>query len=270
MPALHRSLVLPKAGPPQRCVLFLHGILGSGGNWRSFARRWVDAKDGWAAVLVDLRLHGQSLGFSPPHTLQSAAADLLELEKSLPAPVEAVVGHSFGGKVALAYVERKRGELDRAFILDSMPGPRLDHRGSESTVQVFEFLERIGPVASRNAFVAAAVEVGLSRGIAQWLAMNLEPRGDSLAVKLDLGAIRQLLDDYFRLDLWEVLEHPPGRVRFDIVLGGKSEVFDAMERARLEDIAARRPERVRIHELPNAGHWVHVDDPDGVAQVLLD
>jgi len=267
---LHFSVVEPESGAASRCVLFLHGILGTGANWRAFARRWVQAKPTWAAVLADLRMHGQSQSLPPPHTVQAAATDLVELEANLPAPVEAVVGHSFGGKVALAYVDRKRGDLERAFILDSSPGTRLDHRGSESTLQVLGFLERVGPVPSRNAFVAQAVAAGLPQGIAQWLAMNLQPRGDSLAVKLDLGAIRTLLDDYFRLDLWEVLEHPPGRVRFEVVLGGRSNVFDAAERARLQAIAARLPERVRVHELPNAGHWVHVDDPEGVARVLLE
>jgi pimeloyl-ACP methyl ester carboxylesterase len=268
MSALHLSTVTREgAPPPERWVLFLHGILGSGPNWRSFARRWVEARPGWGAALPDLRLHGASLGLPPPHTVQRAAEDLLQLP--LDGPVEAVVGHSFGGKVALAYVDRRRGELERAVLLDSTPGPRLDHRGSESTLQVLDFMARVKPVAARADFVAQAVAAGIAPGIAQWLAMNLERRGDALAVKLDLPAVRALLDDYFRLDLWEVLERPPGRVRFDVVLGGRSGVFDAADRARLEALAAREPARVKLEVLPDAGHWVHVDDPEGVARVLL-
>jgi pimeloyl-ACP methyl ester carboxylesterase len=137
-------------------------------------------------------------------------------------------------------------------------------------VEVLQFLERTPHAPSREAFVADAERAGISRGIGQWLAMNLERRGDGLALKLDLVAIRALLDDYFRLDLWPVLESLPGRVRFDVVLGGRSRVFDDAERARLAAIAARAPERLRVHELPAAGHWVHVDDPEGVARVLLE
>lgn len=266
---LHHAIVEAGGAAPSRYVLFLHGIFGTGANWRTFARRWVEAKPGWGAVLVDLRMHGASQAQPPPHTVQSAAGDLVELARALDGPVEAVVGHSFGGKVALAYADAVAGNLERAFILDSTPGPRPDHRGSESTLEVLAFLERVGQVATRAEFVQRARAAGMSQGIAQWLAMNLERRGESFEVKLELHAIRELLEDYFRLDLWEVLERPPGRVRFEVVLGGRSKVFDASERARLQAIAARLPERLVIHELPNAGHWVHVDDPEGVARLLL-
>ncbi|MBS2028600.1 MAG: alpha/beta hydrolase [Deltaproteobacteria bacterium] len=267
MSALHHTRIVAEGAQPSRWVLFLHGIFGSGANWRTFARRWVERDPSWGAVLVDLRKHGASQDLPPPHTVQNAANDLIALE--LPGPVEAVVGHSFGGKVALAYVEARRGDLSRAVILDSTPGARPDHRGSESTLDVLAFLERVGPVPHRDAFVARGVDAGISAGIGQWLAMNLERRGDAMVLKLDLDAVRALLNDYFRIDLWEVLERPPGRVVFDVVLGGRSTVFDASERAKLQALAAAQPNRIRITELPNAGHWVHVDDPEGVARVLL-
>ena len=270
MAILSKTLLTRTGAPqPERWVLFLHGILGTGLNWRTFAKQWVDAKDGWGAVLVDLRMHGASQGFAPPHTVQAAAQDLVDLGETLEGPIDAVVGHSFGGKVALAYVDRRHGELERAVLLDSSPGTRLDHRGSESTFQVLQFLERVGPMASRNAFVEAAEAAGLSRGIAMWLAMNLEQRGDTFVVKLDLNAIHALLEDYFRLDLWEVLERPPGRVRFDVVLGGKSRVFSDEERAHVLELARARPERISVEVLEEAGHWVHVEDPAGVTRILL-
>jgi pimeloyl-ACP methyl ester carboxylesterase len=270
MPTLSNTLITrPDAPPPERWVLFLHGILGTGANWRTFARQWVDAKPGWGAVLVDLRMHGASQGFEQPHTVQAAAQDLVELAPTLEGPVEAVVGHSFGGKVALAYVDRRHGELERAVILDSSPGTRLDKRGSETTLGVLQFLERVGPSSSRNDFIQKAQGAGLSQGIAMWLAMNLEKRGEEMVFKLDLDAIHAMLDDYFRLDLWEVLERPPGRVVFDVVLGGTSRVFSDEERVRIERLAGEQPDRIQLHTLPEAGHWLHVDDPAGVTRILL-
>ena len=267
MAALHTSAVVG-ADPPARWALFLHGILGSGSNWRTFARRFVDAHPGYGALLVDLRLHGGSLEVAGPHTIQAAAQDLVELAATLSVPVEAIVGHSFGGKVALAYVDRCHGALDRAFILDSTPGTRIDQRGSESTVRVLALLGSIGPTPTRKAFVEQVVAAGQSLGLAQWLAMNLEQRGDAFVVKLDLQAVGELLEDYFRRDLWELLERPPGRVHFDMVLGGQSSVFDAADRQRLTRAAQAHPARVRVHTLPTAGHWLHVDDPQGLTALL--
>jgi len=268
MPALHTLPVThPSAPAPRRWVLFLHGILGSGINWRRFAQQWVQAQPSWGALLVDLRLHGDSQGFAPPHTLAAAAADLLALQP--PGVVDAVVGHSFGGKVALEYVRLREGALAHAVILDASPGTRIDPTGSELSLQAFHVLEHAGAVPNRAAFVARAREAGLSTGVAQWLAMNGVQRGDRFAVKLDLPAVRTLLADYFARDLWPVVEAPPGRVRFDVVLGGRSQVWGAADRARLEAIAERAPDRVRVHTLPEAGHWLHVDDPQGMAAILL-
>ena len=60
-------------------------------------------KNDWRAVLVDLRMHGASQDFSPPHTLAACVADLRALENSI-GPFHGVIGHSFGGKVALELV----------------------------------------------------------------------------------------------------------------------------------------------------------------------
>ncbi len=69
------------------------------------AREIAAARPEWSALLVDLRLHGDSPALDPPHTVEAAAADVravIEAESSNGAPVRALLGHSFGGKVTLA------------------------------------------------------------------------------------------------------------------------------------------------------------------------
>lgn len=266
---LSHALVTDPETPPQRWMIFLHGILGSGSNWRSFAKQIVSAKKGWGAVLVDLRLHGDSQsGFSPPHTVRAAAKDVADLVATLPASghVGAVLGHSFGGKVAIELARDVAPE--HLFVIDSTPSARPDRRGSEDTQHIVDLLMTL-PEAfeSRAAFSAWVEGRGVSRPTAMWLAMNVKPEPNTtrFVFRTDLSGIRALLEDYFVLDAWDVLEDPPNGMQSHFVVGGKSDIVDAADLAHAE-----RCPRMTVDVIPGAGHWVHVDAPDALRSLVLE
>lgn len=259
---LHFSELTPDQGKPQRALLFLHGILGAGANLRGLAQRVVRADTRWLAVLVDLRGHGRSPDFAAPHDLAECAKDLRALEAVVRLPVAGVIGHSFGGKVALAYHEL-RPELERVALLDSAPSARPERAGSEETHAVLAMLERAPALYdSRQAFVSYVQSQGHSRAIADWLAMNLVRTADGFRVRTNLPLVRALLDDYFTRDLWSVIERSEARV--DLVIAGRSEVYGPEDVAR----AQARGGNVRAHLMPKAGHWVHVDATEETARAL--
>jgi esterase len=262
------SATLTAAGAaPTRACLVLHGILGSKTNWRTLGRRIVDARPDWALVLVDLRAHGASQGQRPPHTLAAAAGDLVELAGTLPVPVRGVLGHSFGGKVALAYAADAPA-LTQLVVVDANPGSRPDRRGSEASLRALATLDALGPTwPSREAFSAAVVADGHDRAMAAWLAMNLEHASDGFRLRVDLAAIHALLAGYFEADVWRVVEAAPATRHTTFILGGASEVLDPPERARLDAVAARGGCDVVV--VPGAGHWVHVDAPDATVTAVI-
>ncbi len=273
-PLLAHVPVTQLSEAPSEWMLFLHGILGSKSNWRSIARRLVAKQPGLGALLVDLRMHGNSRGLAPPHTVESAARDVLALEAKLGAPVRAVLGHSFGGKVALAYARARNDDALRdVWVIDSLPGARATRRGSEGTLLVIELLRSLGSrFESREKFVEQVLAHGLARDLATFLAMNLErdATGDAFVLRLDLDAITEMLDDYFAQDLWPVVEHPPGRARIHLVVGGKSGLFEPTDLERARAAVAALPERVFLTVFPDAGHWIHTEAPDELLRLVSD
>jgi len=273
MASLSIAPVTAKDATPGKWLVFLHGILGSGANWRTFARQVVATRPEWGALLVDLRLHGDSQGFAPPHTLESAARDIVEAIPAFPdhAPIRGVLGHSFGGKVGIELArqlaESSNGPLEQLIVVDSTPGARPDYRGSSGVRHIVDLLTQL-PEAfpDRNAFTAWAEERGVSRPTAMWLAMNVRPVPNTtrFEFRLDIPSIRTMMEDYFTRDLWPVIEAPPGAMKTHLITGGDSDVVDAADLER-----ARRAPRATVDVIPNAGHWVHVDAPDTLRELVL-
>src|SRR5690606_16029306 len=136
----------------------LHGIYGAGRNWASVARRFVRERAEWGVVLVDLRLHGASAGFDPPHTLARPAEHLAALIRSTGRPADAVLGHSFGGKVALVHVANAADAPSLVWMVDSDPGARSP---DGSAWWMLGALRRHpGPFADRGEGVAAIESAG--------------------------------------------------------------------------------------------------------------
>lgn len=250
--------------------MVLHGVFGMGTNFRTIAQRVAQRSPGWGFVLVDLRAHGASQGFSPPHDLAIAAHDLVELRASLARPVRAIVGHSFGGKVALQSLAEQPSWADAAFILDSDPSaapPLVD--ATSVVVRVLEALEEVdGPIARREDFQEHLRAKGFTEGIVQWLAMNVRREGDAYKLRLDLPAIRSMLLDYRSKDLWPVFAES-ARTSFHVVVAGHASALAEASRAKLDAVAAASA-NVRVHTLPEAGHWVHVDAPEEIITIVSD
>jgi len=255
---------------PEKTIAFLHGILGRGNNLRTIARRFVEARPNWTAYLVDLRGHGRSPKGTPAPSLEAAAGDVVQFADHLSQPLTALAGHSFGGKVALE-AARIGGvaTLAHVVVIDSYPGRRDPLSEGDSALAVIEAIESLPPrFESRSAFIEALVAAGKTRELAQWLAGSLEREDDHVRFALDLNEIRALILDYGERDLWPVVERPPGNTRVHLVIGDRSNAYTPADIDRAAQIA-RSSGRVTVDVLP-AGHWVHIDDPEGLLETLLD
>jgi esterase len=253
---------------PEEAIAFLHGILGRGLNLRTIARRFVEARPDFSAWLVDLRGHGRSPKGTPAPSIEAAARDVTELARRANLPVTTMVGHSFGGKVALEAARLANlTPLQNVFTIDANPGTRGPLRGGDSALAIIDTLESLPPTfPSKTDFIRAIVASGQTRKLAEWLASSVQTEDDHVRFGLNLDEIRGLLLDYFARDLWPVIEQPPQGLRVHLLIADGSDSYSAADRDRALRTALKNT-RITADILPG-GHWLHVDNPDGVLDKL--
>jgi len=260
---LSHTVVASDTRAPQRRLVVLHGAFGAGHNWRTIARTLVRLRPDWSVILPDLRLHGGSQGFLPPHTLRNAASDIATLIQALGTRADAILGHSLGGKVALRYGADYPSGLEQLWVVDATPAPE-PHVGS--AWQMLRTVRALPPeFDSRTDVAAALVRGGFTPVVAQWMTSNLERVGRRYRWRLDFNAIEGLLDDASTADLWSVVADTARATTLHFIKATDSDVLspEALQRLRTASGAGE----VSIHALVG-GHWIQADNPDGVVGIL--
>jgi pimeloyl-ACP methyl ester carboxylesterase len=254
-----------------RCEAWiLHGVFGSGRNWWSFARELVRRFPAWRVVLVDLRHHGGSQGASPPDDLNAVAEDVERLALARGGPVDLLVGHSFGGKVALKLLQRGRLRPCETWLMDANPNPGPPQgplRELQPAARVLAALARVPwPLESRGLAAGALEAQGVDQLTARWLATSLVRVEGGFAFPFPIPRLREMLDSYWEFDGWNCLQGLGGRECVHLVMGDESQHFDAPARAAVEVAVANK--YLISHGLAGAGHWLQADQPERLLQLL--
>ncbi|KAJ6796600.1 protein ABHD11 [Iris pallida] len=279
---------IPNPNPnPSSTALVLHGLLGSGRNWRSFSKNLssrISGGDDWRMVLVDLRNHGRSASvevLDPPHNMESAARDLARLVEAegwdWP---DVVVGHSMGGKVALEFAASlARGEYGESavlpkqlWILDSVPG-EVNSKDSDGEVKkVLCTLQSLPPsLPSRKWVVDHMIELGFSKPLSEWIGSNLKKEGEHVTWSFNLQGAIEMFNSYCSTSYWSFLEQPPMGLEIAIVQAENSDRWHPPVLQKLESLSKKgggAEGKVSLHVLPNSGHWVHMDNPKGLLDIM--
>lgn len=248
--------------------LVLHGALGSGNNLRSLALKLSKQRPEYRFCLVDLRHHGESQGAPPPNTLAACASDLAALIAELGQEPEVIAGHSFGGKTALMFASLFPGRVRQLWILDSNPGSQEPSNANEVIRVIQAVRATTTPAADRAPVIAELMAQGLSSGTANWLATNLQRASEGFVWRFNLDAIYELMLDYFAVDLWPVLESGAGDSDYRVVVAERSDRWAPENRARLQALVESTPQ-AKLHIVPNAGHWLHVDNPAFLLELMV-
>lgn len=249
---------------PERWMLVLHGVFGQGRNWNTVMRGVVAGRPAWGALLVDLRGHGDSPPMAPPHTMAACAADLVALQAAIGRTAEIVVGHSLGGKVALALGGIARPPLRQIWMVESMPDARPPSGAAWALLALLRRLPAAFP--ARQAAIEALMAEGCTQRLAAWMATNLTHEDGQYVWRIDFSIMEALLADFFAQDLWAVIEYPPEGTVIHAIKAEDSSTLTEEAAARLVRAGASHG-RAFLHRLAG-GHWINTDDPEGVRALL--
>lgn len=232
------------SGPP---VLILHGLFGSGGNWRSVARELSATH---RVLCVDLRNHGAS-PWADSMPYEEMAGDVLRVieRERLKEPV--VIGHSMGGKTAMALALLHPSAVGRLILVDIAPVAYADRLSV-----IAEAMRGIDMLAagSRNEIQQRLATVVPDANVVPFLMQNLMSRNAHFDWRINLvgigGSIQQLSD------FPSAMRGLQFRGPVHVIAGGCS---DYVEHADGRDFQPMFP-KTKIDVIDSAGHWVHADE----------
>jgi pimeloyl-ACP methyl ester carboxylesterase len=233
------------AGTP---LVIAHGLFGAGRNWASLAKRLAKTRP---VIVVDMRNHGDS-GWSDEAGYRAMAGDLAETVAAA-GGVADVLGHSMGGKAAMALALSAPERLRRLIVADIAPVAYDHAHGDYVAAMRAVDLSRVTRRSDADPMLAAAIpqaplrafilqNLVIEEGRARW-----RPNLDALAAGMD-----EILS--FPADL----PHPSWGGPALFLRGGDS---DYVADAHAPAVRARFP-AARIETIEEAGHWLHADRPE--------
>ncbi|APX10776.1 alpha/beta fold hydrolase [Tateyamaria omphalii] len=236
-------------------LLIAHGLYGSGRNWGVIAKRLSDTR---RVITVDMRNHGHSF-WSGNHGYADLASDLADIIDALGGPMD-VVGHSMGGKAAMMLALSRPDAVQRLVIGDIAPVSY-----SHSQMQFIDAMRAVNLSAVTRR----------SDANAQLAAQGVEPALCSfLTQSLDVAERRWRLNlDALASNMPAILGFPEVSGQFDgptlFLSGGQSDYVAPGYRPTIRTLFPA----ARFVKIPNAGHWLHADDPrafEGTVRAYLD
>jgi pimeloyl-ACP methyl ester carboxylesterase len=265
---IHGHDVRFRRGGSGEVVLLIHGLAGSSRTWGDVIPRLCDDHE---VIAPDLLGHGESAKPVGDYSLGAFASGLRDLLSVLDVPTVTVVGHSFGGGVAMQLAYQHPHLVDRLVLVGSGGlGREVSWLLRLLTLPAAEFLM---PIAFPKPIVDRATGVGRELGkrnirspklAEMWRAYAslAGAQNRSAFVRTMRGVIEpggQLVNAQDRLYL---AAHLPTL----IVWGDRDGIIPVSHAYRAHELIPTS----RLEILEGVGHFPHAEAPEVFCDVLID
>lgn len=229
-------------------LIIIHGFLGMGDNWKSFATLY--ANEGFEVHLLDMRNHGRSL-HSNEFGYEIMANDVYDYCQAHNLKEVNVMGHSMGGKVAMLFATTYPYLVEKLIVADI--GTKYyppHHQDILAGLNAVDFSSK----PSRNQVEETLLPYIPDFGTRQFLLKNLYWKlPDQLAFRFNLTVFNEKIEEIGKaLPASNIFTKPTLFIR-----GGNSNYVLNED---INEIKLHFP-NLNLVTIPNAGHWLHAENP---------
>ncbi|MEM7185426.1 MAG: alpha/beta fold hydrolase [Bacteroidota bacterium] len=238
-------------------LVILHGFLGMGDNWKTLGRKFAEL--GYQVHLVDQRNHGRSF-HDPEFDYKVMAHDLHGYLEHYGLSSVALLGHSMGGKTAMTYATLYPGQLDQLIVADI--GPKaypLHHQDILKALNSLDF----SVVRSRGEAESVIASFIKEQGTRLFLLKNLYWREKG---QLDLRINLPVLTENIEEIGMELPNESVVTTNSLFVRGANSHYIEDIDFLGIQ----RQFPQSQLATIPNAGHWLHADNPSNFFDTVVD
>jgi esterase len=238
-----------------KTILILHGLFGSKRNWQSIARQLSDK---FQVFTLDLRNHGES-EHADAMSYPDMADDVFQFISEHGLGEVSVVGHSMGGKVAMQMALEHPDIIKRLVVIDIAP-VQYQH-GFDNLITSLDTLplDQISSRQEADEYLKTSVQ---PESLRQFLLQNLRKLETGFAWRINLKAIQSCIDelmDFPKAHREQQYQNP--------VLFLKGEKSDYIKHLYERQLFRFFPRALFI-TVAGAGHWLHAENPDFVAEEI--
>jgi pimeloyl-ACP methyl ester carboxylesterase len=242
-------------GPP---IVLVHGMVNSSRHWQSVALALADR---YTVIAPDLIGHGDSTSPRGDYSLGAHASRIRDLLASLGVDRASMIGHSYGGGVAMQFFWQFPQRTDRLVLVSAGGlGPEVSPMLRSAAVPGASAL--LWAVAHPRVVAGLAGSGTLGRQVSR----ALRPLSGPGAREAFLQTLRSVIDvrgqRVSARDRLYLLDHAPTPTQ--IVWGGRDNTIPVAH----GEFAHRAVPHSRFDLLPKAAHFPHLEDPAGLARVL--
>ena len=253
----------------QQTIVIVHGLYGSSDNWLTVGKKLGRKHH---VYMVDQRNHGRSPN-ADTHTYEDMADDLASFFEDHQIEKAVVIGHSMGGKTAILFTADYPEKTDKLIVADIAPRNYLELQEKGQYYLHQHILESLKEVRQHQFESREEIADFLSlklddESLVMFLLKNVYRNKETkkFDCRINVDVLYDYLDEVISGVNYRWLEDRMPILNYPVLFikGEKSNYIQKEDEQKIREIY---PD-VKFEYIPNAGHWLHAEQPQLFMEAL--